>query len=157
MNPINILKIKIFLESCENIEYKINLDGSVDFLGEYTTLDIKDIYRFFPETDLNNFELPFKINTTRAFILANGFEESVVLKSCRNFPEYSDSYLFITHHIIVKSLDGLRTINSNLRINFVDHEKYRNKEDLKRIYPELKIAGFIQFVDEKCEHKRFIE
>lgn len=118
MNPVNALKIRIFMDRQHlkfGEDYFIDPDG-VRLIRKYVTLKIGEYFlNLFADSynkETKEFELPFKFKhpPIKKFDLYFSDDE-IFLKSFKNFPDSCDE-ISIWNPINILSLDGIGNFNS---------------------------------------------
>ena len=149
MHPIDFLKIKKSLEKTNtHFEIKVNNDDSVDIVSYQTLafyLHLPTICSFF---NMQYYGLPFKIRNfygTNLVVFGDNHYQQY-LTDLHNFPDYCSKNLFIKEYITVASLKGIKYIKENLSVNLYNEEKYKTKNDVLKVFPDLKIGNTLNLL-----------
>lgn len=148
MHPIDFLKIKKSLEKTNtHFEIKVNGDDSVDIVSNHIAfyLHLPTICRFF---NMQCYRLPFKIRNFYGANLVifgdNHYQQ--YLTDLHNFPDYCSNNLIIKEYITVASLKGIKCIKENLSVNLYNGEKYKTKNDVLKVFSDLKIGNTLNLL-----------
>lgn len=155
MNPIDALRIKMWINARRIKNYEIKENGLVDIErggdeGNSTVLFLDILRKMYHITD-KSFEIPFKIETTKIIEIISSIDNYFtpdIMKNLKNLPNLTQE-LYISPSIVIESLEGLNCVRNSIFINLKNQEKYKRKEDVLKNYPNLRIGNLMWLRDLK--------